>query len=103
MTPQTAQSFGCFTDQCTWLHQDSLLPEINQNYSSSVVNAAGLFEEQRWMKGGKIVGGLGDHQCSVMAATSLDKTIFFNFGTSSQCSILTDKTIYITKPSVERI
>ena len=103
MTPQNAQSFGCFSNECIWLYKDDLLPEIDHHYSLYTIRPAGCFTGQKWLETGKIMSGLGDHQCSVMSSeSSLEKTVFFNFGTSSQCSILTDKEITITQPSLER-
>ena len=79
MTPQNAQSFGCFTPEQKWSIDDELLPEIDSNYKlhDFVCHAKlSMLLTTDKLKSSKVIGGLGDHQCTIMAQLSWELTFF---------------------------
>ena len=81
MTPQTAQSFGCFTQEQEWSIADELLPEIDSTYELHDflchANLSMLTTDK--LESSKVIGSLGDHQCTIMAQLSSEITFSHHF------------------------
>ena len=96
MTPQNAQSFGCFTPEQKWSIDDELLPEIDSNYKlhDFVCHAKlSMLLTTDKLKSSKVIGGLGDHQCTIMAQLSWELTFFSPLG-----KLLRSNMLFIKQP-----
>lgn len=94
-SPQTAHSFGCWTQETSWTVDpvDNLLLEVATNLKdqTSTSTESNIFG----IGSCKVLVGLGDHQCSVAGfGLPLEKNVLFlNFGTSAQMTFLSEKKV----------
>jgi len=84
ISSHNAHSFGAWSEQNGWQVDDSLLPLVATDFPSFPVR------HSAFPPNCTIVPAMGDHQCSVFAAGVPPKpnSLFFNFGTSAQMTIV---------------